>query len=224
MVVEFPMRAVLLLLLLFLLAASPAAAQPDGQASPTTRSDLLAAVETAAATGHIDEATLERIRRELARPDTLRSAVGDDGRVVFRIEVEGQLPRFSDFIGQDQSLVGTSPWGAMTHGDFLSMVTPPQARPYGAYTGGDLLQVLATSLASAFAIAGAVKAVDAVRDEAQERRSRSAVEEVRLVVAEIERRRAEEAARKQAEEEASRKAAEEDEAARKKAASTDPPD
>jgi hypothetical protein len=212
-VVEIPMRAVFLLLLIFLLTPSPVLAQPDGQAPPLTPSALSAAVETAAADGDIDEATLERVRRELARPDTLRRVVGDDGRVVFRVEVEGQLPRFSEFIGKDQPLVGTSPWGAMTHGDFLSMVTPPQAQPYGAFTGGDLLQVLATSLASAFAITGAVKAVEAVRGEVRERRSKAAEEEVQQVVAEVERRQAEEAARK---------AAEEEDAARKKAATAPP--
>lgn len=185
----------------FILAAVlPALAEPA--AAPLPQGETPAAVE-AGGPGEgslaVDQAYLDRIRRELARPDTLRAQFGDDGRVVFRVEVEGQLPRFADFIGRDESLVGTTPFGSMTHSDFVSMVTPPQARSFGAFTNGDLLQVLGTSLAAAFAINGAVRTADAFKSWWSGREVKSAREEIKVVVdAAAERQRIEEAARQRA--------------------------
>jgi hypothetical protein len=233
------MRAVLCLLLL--VTAVPASGQPGGSARPAPA--VFPAPPAAAPGTTVNGASpngdaegdwwmsLERIRRELARPDTLRRLTGDDGRIVFRVEVEGRLPDFGVFIGKDTPLVGPSPWGSMTHSDFLELVTPPVMRQYGAFTNSDLLQVLATSVAGAFALKGAEKAVKAVSGKIDERRSRATQEEIRAILVELERRKAEiaaeekaaEDARKKAEEEAAaRKKAEEEEAAKRKA-SSDPP-
>jgi hypothetical protein len=184
----------------FLLAAVvPVLAQ--AAPAPLPQADL-AASTAASAPGEAEAAgnavDLERIRRELARPDTLRTQFGDDGRVVFRVEVEGQLPRFSDFIGRDESLVGPTPFGSMTHSDFVAMVTPPQARSFGAFTNGDLLQVLGTSLAAAFALNGAAKTVDAFRSWWAGREVSSARAEIKEVLDANERQRIEEAARQRA--------------------------
>ena len=157
-----PMRAALLCLML--VTASRALGQTVTPGPPLRPAESVSVFDdNAAGEDRALRTDLERIRRALARPDTLRAMIGEDGRVVFRVEVEGQLPRFADFIGRNESLVGPSPWGSMTHGDFLQLVTPPQAQSFGAFTNGDLLQVLATSLASAFVLNGAGKAAGALR-------------------------------------------------------------
>ena len=125
---------------------------------------------------------------------------------MFRVEVDGQLPSFSTFIGEGESLSGPAPWGSMTHGDFLQLVTPPQARSFGASTNGDLLQVLATSLLSGFAVQGALSAARAVPDIIRRGREAAARREVQQVLAELERRRREEEQRQRAAEDERRKA------------------
>jgi hypothetical protein len=95
----------------------------------------------------------------------------------------------------------------MTHSDFLAMVTPPQARAFGASINGDLLQVVATSLASAYAVNGAVGLVEGFKSMMRDRRTREAREEVREVLETLERLRREDERLKKEEEER-RKAAE----------------
>lgn len=150
--------------------------------------------------------SLDRIRRGLSRQDTLASAAAQQWRPMFRVEVDGELPSFSAFIGEGESLTGPSPWGSMTHSDFLQMVTPPQARSFGASTNSDLLQVLATSLLSGFAVQGVMSAVQAVPDIIRRGREAAARREVQQVLQELERRRLEEEARQRATDEARRKA------------------
>lgn len=200
------MRAALLCLML--VTASRALGQTVTPGPPLRPAESVSVFDdNAAGEDRALRTDLERIRRALARPDTLRAMIGEDGRVVFRVEVEGQLPRFADFIGRNESLVGPSPWGSMTHGDFLQLVTPPQAQSFGAFTNGDLLQVLATSLASAFVLNGAGKAAGALRGWINGQRSRAVEAEVQQVIAEVERRK-QEAAKRAEEEAADRKAAE----------------
>lgn len=190
-----------------LLVATAAGAQttpPAGTAPP-------AASAVAPAVARQDEeaglpVSLDRIRRGLAREDTLARAAEQEWRPMFRVEVDGQLPSFSTFIGEGESLSGPAPWGSMTHGDFLQMVTPPQARSFGASTNGDLLQVLATSLLSGFAVQGAMSAARAVPDIIRRGREAAARREVQQVLAELDRRRREEAQRQRAAEDERRKA------------------
>ena len=110
---------------------------------------------------------------------------------MFRVEVEGQLPTFQAFIGEDESLTGPTPFGSMTHGDFLNMVNPPLMRSFGSFTNTELLQVLATSLVSGAIVNGAVESIKGVRGMVRDRRSRLAQEEVQQVIAEVERRKRE---------------------------------
>ena len=131
--------------------------------------------------------SLERIRRDLARPDALRSSAERGRGPMFRVEIEAPLPRFSDFVGDGELLASPSPWGGMTHHEFLAMVTPPQARAYGAFTNGDLLQVVATSLASAYAVQGALGLVEGVKAMLRERRTSAAKAEVAEVLDTLER-------------------------------------
>ena len=184
------MRGVLLLTLL--LAAPPAFARTEGRAGPAP------AQATAGATAPNQDrsngdlpVSLDRIRDGLQRPDLLHVEFGDDGRVVFRVEVEGRLPTFQEFIGKDTPLTGPTPWGSMTHRDFLERVTPPQMQSFGAFTPKQLLQVAATQALSGAAISGVFAAVKGVQGAIRDRQVRLAQEEVRQVLAELERRKQE---------------------------------
>lgn len=167
---------------------------PDEAADPQTAGEL--------------PVSLERIRRGLERDDTLLRAAGESRHPIFRIDVDAELPSFSAFIGEDESLSSPAPWGGMTHNEFLTMVTPPQARSYGAFTNGDLLQVLATSILGSYAMGGATALLGRVPDVIRQGREAAARREVQRTLAELERRRREEEARQKAEE-AERKKAEE---------------
>jgi hypothetical protein len=181
-----------------LLTAPPAFAQAGGQASAPPRSDSSVTQGADRMPPPPDlPVSLERVREGLARPDLLRAQFGDDGRVVFRVEVEGRLPTFQSFIGEDEPLTGPTPFGSMTHSDFLQMVTPSTMRSYQAFTTGELLQVLATSYVSGAILNGAAAAVKGVRGMVRERRSKLAREEVRQVIAELERRQREAERKKQ---------------------------
>jgi hypothetical protein len=189
------MRGVLLTFLL--LAAPPAFAQADGQppAAPASSSPPATAVVPSAGNAELP-VSLVRIREGLVRPDLLRTQFGDDGRVVFRVEVEGRLPTFQAFIGEDTPLTGPTPFGSMTHSDFLDLVNPPLMRSFGSFTNTELLQVLATSLVSGAIVNGAAEAIKGVRGVLRDRRTRLAQEEVRQVIAEVERRKREAEQRK----------------------------
>lgn len=152
--------------------------------------------------------SLDRIRRDLARADTLARATVTDWQPMFRVEVDGQLPSFSVFIGEDESLSGPAPWGGMTHAEFMAMVTPPQARAFGASTNGALLQVLASSLATAYGVQGLTALARAAPDGIRRGREAVARREVQRTLAELERRQREERARAQAAEAERRKAEE----------------
>jgi hypothetical protein len=201
-------RAVLAMMLL----AAPAAAAGQAAVQPPTRTSVPGPVDPPAAerapSAVSDLFSFERIRRELGRPEVIRLSAFDDGRPVYRVEVEGQLPKFTDFLAEGERLGGPVAWGGLTHNEFLSMVTPKQAQPYGAFTNGDLLQVLATSFLTGLAFQGAAKGggalVQGVRGAIRSRQERAAREEVYRVVQELERRREEEA-RKKEEEEAKKK-------------------
>lgn len=163
---------------LVLTLAAPARGQAAGDAGPAARPLPV---------------SLDRIRRELERPDTLRRSAERDERPMFSVEIEVPLPRFADFVGEGELLQSPSPWGGMTHSDFLAMVTPAQARAYGAFTNADLLQVVATSIASAYALNGAAGLVEDVKSMLRERRTRAAREEVLEVLATLERLQREQA-------------------------------
>jgi hypothetical protein len=195
------MRAAVVVFLTCLALTVQALAQPVAPAAVPQAS------EPGVASGAV---SIDRIRRALERDAVLASALAElerEGRPVFRVEIEGELPSFSTFINEGESLLGPAPWGAMTHREFLAMVTPPQARPYGASTNGDLLQLLATSFGSALALNALTSTAKGIPAFIRHAKERAARKEVQQVLAELERRRAAEDAKAKADEAERRKAA-----------------
>ena len=75
--------------------------------------------------------SLSRIRRGLSHPPAIKLN-GD--RVVFRVEVLGKKPTIEDILGPDY-LKGPVPnEPAMTHQEFLDMVTPKDVQGYAAFS------------------------------------------------------------------------------------------
>jgi hypothetical protein len=123
-----------------------------------------------------------KIQKALARPPAIRV---ETQRSVFRIEVFGRRPTIEDILGPD-FLKGPTPAGAMTHQEFLDMVTPNDVKGYAAFSNKEGITVAATSLALKWALQ---KAVQKYNDAADERARAAAKREVEEALAELRRAR-----------------------------------
>jgi hypothetical protein len=127
--------------------------------------------------------SLDRIQRALSRPPTIRV---NTSKPTFRIEVFGKNPTILDFLGTD-FLRGPYPAGAMTHQEFLNMVTPNDVGGYAAFSNREGLVVAATSLALQWALQ---KAIHKFNDAKKEREREAARREVMDALAALQRARA----------------------------------
>lgn len=125
---------------------------------------------------------LDRIQRALARPPALKL---DTNRPVFRVEVFGRQPTIEDILGPD-FLRGPVPYGGMTHGEFLNMVTPKDVQGYAAFSNKEAVTVAATSFALRWALR---QAVQKYKDAKQEREREAARREVEDALAALRRAR-----------------------------------
>ncbi len=117
--------------------------------------------------------SVDRIQRKLEQAPAINL---DLIRPNFRAEVFGKpLPWWTDIDwlgGQPQLPHPSTPrW----HDEFLSMVTPPQARLYGQSNNGDLAQLVATSMVQAIVTRALVAKV---RNASENRHKRQAQQEV----------------------------------------------
>ncbi len=64
---------------------------------------------------------LERIKKLMTRPPALKI---DENRLRFYVEVLGKWPTFAEYIAGDDLTKGAVKGGAMTHQEFLNLVTP----------------------------------------------------------------------------------------------------
>ena len=87
--------------------------------------------------------SLDRIQRALAAPPTIELK---EQNPIFRLEVFGRKPTLEDILGE-HFWVGPTPYGGMTHQDYLDMVTPKLAQPYAGFTGGYLVAQTLLTLA-----------------------------------------------------------------------------
>jgi len=136
------MAGPLLAALLFLASQQPATpAAPGAPAQPEAAPSEL-------------PVSLDRIQRALAAP-----AGGIDLKEqhpVFRLEVIGRKPTLEDILGE-RFWMGPTPYGGMTHREFLDMVTPKLAQPYAGFSGGYLLAQTALTIAEQWALKSAIK-------------------------------------------------------------------
>src|SRR3954466_13043664 len=97
--------------------------------------------------------SLDRIQRALAAPPTVDLK---EQHPTFRVEVVGRKPTLEEILGE-KFWIGPTPYGGMTHQEFLDMVTPKLAQPYGGFTGKYLVAETAVTLAEHGALKQAIK-------------------------------------------------------------------
>jgi hypothetical protein len=121
--------------------------------------------------------SVDRIGRRLARPATISLQLAQP---MFRTEVVETAPKWLgdiEWIPEEDRRLPVPP-GPAWHREFLSMVTPPQARAFGQVRGMDLLQFLGLSFAEGVAanmVAGKIKEL---KKGAERRRAAEAQAEV----------------------------------------------
>jgi hypothetical protein len=138
------MAGPLLGIVLFVASQQPAAPAPS-TAAP-------AQAEQPAATSDLP-VSLDRIQRALSAPPTIDLK---EQHPVFRLEVIGRKPTLEDLLGE-RFWIGPTPYGGMTHSEFLDMVTPKLAQPYGGFSGGYLVAQAALTIAEQWALKSAIK-------------------------------------------------------------------
>ena len=72
---------------------------------------------------------IRRIQKALSRPPAIRP---ESVRPVFRVQVFSRSPTIDDILGPDWRQ-GPTPLGAMTHQEFLDLVTPTDVKGYAAF-------------------------------------------------------------------------------------------
>ena len=139
------MAGPLLATLLFVASQQPAAPAP-ATAAP-------AQAEQRATTSSDLPVSLDRIQRALSAPAGIDIK---EQHPVFRLEVIGRKPTLEDILGE-RFWLGPTPYGGMTHQEFLDMVTPKLAQPYAGFTGGYLVAQAALTIAEQWALKSAIK-------------------------------------------------------------------
>lgn len=128
--------------------------------------------------------SLDRIQRALAAPPALDLK---EQHPVFRLEVYGRKPTLEEILGQ-RFWIGPTPYGGMTHTEFLEMVTPKEAQPFGAFTGKYLVAQTALTLMEQWALKTAIKKF---QDASNAREREAARKEVMDALAALEKARRE---------------------------------
>lgn len=163
-----------------MLAVSIAAPHAGAGSAPVPGQAPPAAQEAAPATA--GPAALGRIRSALERAPQAVLTLPETPEFV--IVIEGKLPRFEDFVAAGELRSFAMPV-AMTHSEYLGMVTPPEARLFGSSVNGELAQVVATSVGTGLALAAIAQAL---KRAFRSRKEEDAKREVEAVLEELERR------------------------------------
>lgn len=116
---------------------------------------------------------VDRIQRRLSRPPAIRP---ETSRHVFRVTVFGRSPTIDEILGPNWRR-GPVPAGAMTHQEFLNMVTPRDVQGFAAFDNRQGLMVAATSFALQWALRQAVQKLDDARTERQKEAAQREVDE-----------------------------------------------
>src|SRR5262245_5070736 len=116
---------------------------------------------------------ISRIQKALARPAAIRP---DSVRPVFRVTIFSRSPTIDDILGPNWRQ-GPTPLGAMTHQEFLDLVTPNDVKGYAMFDNKQAAVVAATSFALKWAVTSAMKKLDEAITERQKDAARKEVAE-----------------------------------------------
>jgi hypothetical protein len=162
------MRSVSIALPLIMVLGMPAVGMPQGlppvdepAATPEERivsEGTIVTVDPEALPINID-----RIQRRLAQPPAIRP---DATRQVFRVQVVGRSPTIDEILGPNWRR-GPVPASAMSHQEFLNMVTPRDVQGFAAFDNRQALMVAATSFALQWGLRQAFQKLEDARTERQ---------------------------------------------------------
>lgn len=117
--------------------------------------------------------SIRRIQKAISRPPAIRP---DSVRPVFRVTIFSRNPTIDDILGPNWRQ-GPTPLGAMTHQEFLDLVTPTDVKGYAAFDNKQAAVVAATSFALQWAVTSAMKKLDEAITERQKEAARKEVAE-----------------------------------------------
>ena len=124
--------------------------------------------------------SLERIQKALEHKPLIvvrdPDSTSDSGLPTFRVDVQGQKLTIEEILGPDY-LRGPTPAGAMTHQEFLAMVTPKDVQGYAAFDNKQAATVALTSLALQWALKEALGAFHSAKDARAKEAARREVQE-----------------------------------------------
>ena len=116
---------------------------------------------------------ISRIQKAISRPAAIRP---DSVRPVFRVTIFSRSPTIDDILGPNWRQ-GPTPLGAMTHQEFLDLVTPNDVKGYAAFDNKQAAVVAATSFALKWAVTKAMTKLDEAITERQKEAARKEVAE-----------------------------------------------
>ena len=128
--------------------------------------------------------SLDRIQRALANTPKLQ--FDELERPVFRVQVFGDRPTIEEILGPDYAR-GPVPHGALTHDEFLKLVTPEDVQGYAAFSNKEGMTVATTSFLLQWTLQ---KAIQRFRETRDERAREAARQEVLQALAALEKARA----------------------------------
>jgi len=128
--------------------------------------------------------SLDRIQRALAKTPKLQ--FDEQDRPVFRVQVFGDKPTIEDILGPDFAR-GPVKHGAMTHQEFLNLVTPKDVQGYAAFSNKEGMTVATTSFLLQWTLQ---KAIQKFRETKDERARAAARQEVMEALDALEKARA----------------------------------
>ena len=124
--------------------------------------------------------SIERIQKALQRKPLIVLKTpefnSDSGLPTFRIGIEGKKLTIEEILGPNY-LRGPVPAGAMTHQEFLNMVTPKDVQGYAAFSNGQAATVALTSLAIQWALKNALEAFHDAKDARAKEAARKEVQD-----------------------------------------------
>ena len=164
------------LVMLLVLAFVQTMGRAGGSVSAQQREESSAAAEAEEGAALDPDAlpvNLAKIRKAVSRPAAIRP---ESDRPVFRVQVFSRSPTIDDILGPDWKK-GPTPLGAMSHQEFLNLVTPKDVQGYAAFDNKQAVTVAATSFALQWAIQKAMKKLDDARTERQKEAARREVDE-----------------------------------------------
>lgn len=159
-----------------------------GTPAPASREAAQVAVSSSEQPSTADAASLERIKNRLAQEPSL---VLPSEPPMFSVYIEAKLPSLDSFLGPGWTHGPALPM-AMSHREFLDMVTPKVAQPYGSFGPKELAVLLPQAMATGLLVN---YLPSAIKGFINDRRAAAARREVLEVLAELERRRLEAEAR-----------------------------